>query len=408
MKSPTVIISEADVVGNKGAVAMVNCIVNGVQKKFPSAKFIITSKFIKDPFHLEKQNIEILYDGEQAFDIPLLKIWIWWILNKIGINLKSILNDPVIKKYLEADLIVSASGISFNDNFGLIKIYHFSKYLQIPIFLGKKVIKFTQTYGPFESSYNKFIAKLCLNHIHLNMARGRHSLDNLKKISVEKNVKSYPDIALTLEAKYSEKMNDVIKNLSDKIIIGFSPNIVCKRLDTSNEYVNNLKSLCNHIMQKYENAYILFIPHSIEKSNLNIDDDYKICKELSESINKYSRSKIINTLDNSPEEIKWLISNCDFFIGSRFHSLIAAISSNVPSIAIGWHWKYEEMMEWLGVENNVIQYWELTSQKLIDLFENNFNSRKKIKEKLNTIIPELKIKAYSAIDYICEELSEKN
>ncbi|MDA3928864.1 MAG: hypothetical protein PF541_07870, partial [Prolixibacteraceae bacterium] len=35
--------------------------------------------------------------------------------------------------------------------------FHYSKYIQIPLLLSKKVVKFTQTLGPFESSYNKKI-----------------------------------------------------------------------------------------------------------------------------------------------------------------------------------------------------------------------------------------------------------
>lgn len=408
MRSPKIIISEADVVGNKGAVAMVNCIIKGVKIHFPEAKFIVTSKFIKDPFIMKDDNIELLYDGEQEFDIPLVKIWVWWLLNRIGINKNSLLNNIVAQKYLNADLVISASGISFNDNFGLIKIYHFTKYLQIPLFLNMRVIKFTQTLGPFDSLYNRIIAKLVLNNIHSIMPRGRHSIENLNKINVKNNVHSFPDIAMTLDAQRSEKADKIISKLHGKSIIGFSPNIVCKRLDNKKEYVNSLKKLCKHIMEKYDDSYILFIPHTIEEQNLNKEDDYSICNELEKQINDYQRSEVVNTLDYTPEEIKWLISKCDFYIGSRFHSLIASISSFVPSIAIGWHWKYNEMMEWVELENNVIQYWDLNEEKLLKLFESNYNNKMEVKSKLEYIVPKISEKANGAIKYIAEVLNESN
>jgi colanic acid/amylovoran biosynthesis protein len=408
MKSPKIIISEADVVGNKGAVAMVNCIIKGVKIHFPEAKFIVTSKFIKDPFIMKDNNIEILYDGEQEFDIPLVKVWVWWLLNRIGINKKSLLENNVAQKFLNADLVISASGISFNDNFGLIKIYHFTKYLQLPLFLNKRVIKFTQTFGPFESLYNRIIAQLVLNNIHTIMPRGRHSIENLKKINVKNNVLDFPDIAMTMDAQCSEKADIIISKLNGRNIIGFSPNIVCKRLDKNKEYVKSLEKLCKHIMEKYNDSYILFIPHTIEEKNLNREDDYSICNELLEQIKDYKRSEVVNTLEYSPEEIKWLISKCDFYIGSRFHSLIASISSCVPSIAIGWHWKYNEMMEWVELENNVIQYWDLTEEKLLKLFESNYSNKIEVKSKLENIVPKISEKANGAITYIAEVLNEKD
>lgn len=408
MKAPKIIITEADVVGNKGAVAMVNCIIKGVQKFYPDAHFIVTSKFIRDADYLDSKEIEILYDGEQAFDIPLVKIWIWWFFNKFGIKLNGLLNDYVIKKFMEADLVVSASGISFNDNFGFIKIYHFTKYLQIPLFLNKKVIKFTQTIGPFESLYNKLMAKLVLKQIDFIMPRGRHSLENLNKISITNKVGSFPDIAMTMEPQVSIHAEKIINEHKPKTIIGFSPNIVCKRLDKSGQYIPALKNLLKYIMSKYKDIHIIFIPHTIEKSNLNKDDDMNICNELADEIKDYSSHTIVNTLNYTPEEIKWLISKTDFFIGSRFHSLIASISSSIPSIAIGWHWKYNEMMEWVDLDGNVIQYWELNSKKLIELFEYNFNRRDKVKSKLNDKNVEVKVKANKAIETLVGIIDENN
>ena len=125
MKNPKIIISEGDVVGNKGAVAMVYSIIKGVREEYPNAEFTVTSKFIKHRDYLDDSKIKLIYDNEQAFDIPLLKLWFWWLLKKVGIDLQFILKDKILSIYKDADLVISASGISFHDSFGLIIIYHF-------------------------------------------------------------------------------------------------------------------------------------------------------------------------------------------------------------------------------------------------------------------------------------------
>jgi len=408
MRNPIIVISEGDVKGNKGTIAMVNCIVNGIRKKYPDSKFFVTSKYVKDPNYSEDENIKILYDNEQAFDIPLIKLWIWWLFKKLSIDLQFLLKDKVLKIYRVADLIISASGISFHDNFGLIKIYHFSKYIQIPFFLDKTIIKFTQSIGPFSTFYNRQMAKLVFPQIDIIFARGIHSAKNLKRISINKNVEIFPDIAMSLVAtkpKTSKVFTDKYLH-SGKTIIGLSPNNVCKQLDKKNQYVKSLKVLCNHIIEKYENSIILFIPHTFESANSKLESDLNICEDLLNHLEIPERCGILDTLNYTPEETKWLISKCDFFIGSRFHSLIASVSSLVPSIAIGWHWKYEEMMKWVELRNNTIQYWELTPEKLLSLFEINFNNRDSIKRDLSEIVPRIKDKALSAIDLINEEIDE--
>ena len=408
MKEPLIIISEGDIVGNKGAVAMVFCVVNGIREKFPDARFIITSKFIREKKILEDGKIETLYDNEQAFDLPLIKVWIWWLFKNFGINLRFLMNDRVLQIYSKADLIVSASGISFHDNFGFVKIYHFSKYIQIPFFLDKKVIKFTQSIGPFNTFYNKLMAKLVLKRTNIIFARGRHSNENLKRIGLEKNVEVFPDIAVTMTPKRSDSASSILNKYSAKNIIGISPNIVIEKLDKNDNYVSSLQTLVEHILNTNKDSVILFIPHTIEESNLNKEDDFSICSTLFRNASDKGRCEIVNTLEYTPEEVKWLISKCSFFVGSRFHSLIASTSSCVPSIAIGWHWKYEEMMEWCNLEGNTIQYWDLTPEKLRALFQENFNKRESIKNDLTKRIPELKVKAKNAIDILCEELNERD
>ena len=40
--------------------------------------------------------------------------------------------------------------------------------------------------------------------------------------------------------------------------------------------------------------------------------------------------------DRSAPELKWVISKCRYFIGARTHAVIAAYSTGVPAIALGY------------------------------------------------------------------------
>ena len=75
---------------------------------------------------------------------------------------------------------------------------------------------------------------------------------------------------------------------------------------------------------------VALIPHVVWKNN----DDRKILKELYE-IHKYTGRVVL--LDDMPaEKLKGYISKCSFFVGARTHSTIAAYSSNIPTLVIGY------------------------------------------------------------------------
>ena len=60
-----------------------------------------------------------------------------------------------------------------------------------------------------------------------------------------------------------------------------------------------------------------------------------------------------------------LIVNCSnqlfltlAYIGARYHSLIASLSSGVPSIALSWHPKYKDLMDLYGEPSNIIDLFD--------------------------------------------------
>ena len=400
-KIKTILISEADVVGNKGAVAMLEMLMKLLSENLGEVNFIVTSMHRNS--HPTNPNIKVINTNGQSFDLALAKAWAWWLGRQMGIKCNFLLNDKILQQYLKADLILSASGISFNEDFGMIQQYHYSKYVQIPLFLEKPVIKFTQTIGPFESSYNRNLAKKLLPNLSHIFARGKLTAQNLKKIGIVDNVKIFPDIALTLQPDRTERISKIIEIHAGSKIVGISPNIVCKRLETKENYVPSLIYLCEKILENYPDVKILLLPHTIAPESAGDNDDLSICQTISQQLDD-ERVILESTLDFSPAEAKALIASCDFFIGSRFHSIIAAVSALVPTISIGWHWKYRETMQWLEMEEKLLQYWDLTPSRLWDLFQQNYSKRNELHQHLENKIPELKMKALEAIELICEEL----
>jgi polysaccharide pyruvyl transferase WcaK-like protein len=53
-------------------------------------------------------------------------------------------------------------------------------------------------------------------------------------------------------------------------------------------------------------------------------------------------------------EIKAVIGNCDFFVGSRMHACIAALSQGIPCVGVAYSMKFAGVFESVGMEEWIV------------------------------------------------------
>lgn len=78
------------------------------------------------------------------------------------------------------------------------------------------------------------------------------------------------------------------------------------------------------------------------------DGDLSIAQQLAEKLDSPRVQVVANV---NPKLAKGIISKADLVVGSRFHALVAALSSGVPAIAIGWAHKYPHLLSDFGIPN---------------------------------------------------------
>jgi polysaccharide pyruvyl transferase WcaK-like protein len=111
-----------------------------------------------------------------------------------------------------------------------------------------------------------------------------------------------------------------------------------------------------------KSAYVVLIPHSISPTYYINDDIYAI-EGIYRLIRNKGRVRLIEN-DYDARELKGIIGFCDFFIGCRMHANIAAISQNIPTIALGWSHKYCGIMKRVGMEAYVINLENVSFEEL--------------------------------------------
>lgn len=194
---------------------------------------------------------------------------------------------------------------------------------------------------------------------NLIVARESISYEAIRK--VQKNTVLAPDPAFFMEPQVCP-LDDRLKT-GNVIGINISPMIISAE-KTSGMAYENFKYLVAHILQNTD-ANIALIPHVVWASN----DDRTVLRRLYEDFD--CNPRLILVEDHTAPELKYIISHCRMFIGARTHATIAAYSSCVPTLVVGYSVKARGIAKDLfGTEENyVLPVQQLTtSEQLTDAF----------------------------------------
>ncbi|MGN0417203.1 polysaccharide pyruvyl transferase family protein [Anaerostipes faecalis] len=146
--------------------------------------------------------------------------------------------------------------------------------------------------------------------------------------NVTPNVTLVPDSAFAMNSKKCELDKMFVEN--DVVGINISPMIISNETHENMAYLNYQK-LVQYILEKTDYS-IALIPHVVWENN----DDRKVLEKLYREFYKKNKDRILMISDHSAEELKYIISQCRFFVGARTHATIAAYSSKVPTLVVGY------------------------------------------------------------------------
>jgi polysaccharide pyruvyl transferase WcaK-like protein len=213
--------------------------------------------------------------------------------------------------------------------------------------------------------------------------------DALKNAGITENVKLYPDPAFSLQPV--ERPLPASFQEGNTIGINISPMIV-RNETVEGITIKNYKRLMDHILQTTDCAVAL-IPHVM----WNYNDDRLTLAELYEDYQENDR--VILFEDMPCRQIKYIISKCRAFIGARTHATIAAYSSCVPTLVVGYSVKARGIARDLfGTEERyVLPVQTLSSpEELIAAYEWMMQNEREIRTRLQKIMPDYCARAVQA------------
>lgn len=349
----------------------------------------------------EKRSLKFEYGDQIKIieEIPLrvrenFKVLLKYIIFRHLNNAKPI-NKTVNWRYLysvysEADLILDlTAGDSFTDMYGVDRYIYTSFPKFIAIMMKKKLILVPQTIGPFKYKITRVISKYIVNKCNMNYARDivsyNYLLDNLK-VAKTKAVLS-PDLAFNMPPSKEDLISNIIKtnskNQTPLIGLNISALLYNGGYTGRNQFKLkiNYQDLINEIINYFitRNCNIILVPHVINSTE-DAEDDYSLCKKTVSEIRKYY--PYIYTFDEKYKEdqIKAIIGKCDFFIGSRMHACIGAISMGVPTVPVAYSRKFIGIWDIYGMKDCIADAQTMTINEIMSKVDRCYNNRSKIKD----------------------------
>jgi len=306
---------------------------------------------------------------------------------------------PVIRCLKNIDVVLSVGGDNYTLDYNFPEYFvNLNKALKQK---GKKLVIWGASVGPFEGSPRKQEIIDSITSVDLITARETCTIEYLKSIGVEKNVRRVADPAFLLPLN-PIKMPEEWQ--ASNGILGFNVSPILHKYTQNHGDDEILKEVVDFLrgVIKTKNMFVLLIPHVTKPDNFN--NDYTFMQTIYSQLKETKGIGIVSPEYNAMQ-MKYIISQCRFFIGARTHATIAAFSTGVPTISIGYSLKSRGINQDLfGHTDYVLDIKDLSFRSLSDKFTLLLEQEGQIRQRLLEVIPETKNMARKNVEYLKEIL----
>ena len=227
------------------------------------------------------------------------------------------------------DALLDIAGYAYGDKFTWYKSKIAADVASQYAGRGKPVVFMPQMFGPFENKKLADAFKRACDHANLIYAREQQSYDMVVGlIGKDERLRVSPDITIAspppepCEETPSKPFACIVPNerMADQ-----------GRKEWGDTYLFRLRAAIDKITSS--GMYAAVVVHT------NDPGDAEMAEQLRQQASEPDR--IVVFRDPDPYALKAFISQSRFLVGSRFHSIVAALSTGVPAVALGWAHKYE-------------------------------------------------------------------
>ncbi len=303
--------------------------------------------------------------------------------------------SQVLRAIQRSKLILSGGGGLFQDTTSFKSLLY---YLRIPFvakLLGKKTMIFAQGIGPISSTLGRYFTRMVSNHfIDKITVRDEPSKLLLKSLGVRKSIEVTADLAFLFPLPQEEARNEARLRWSlpegSKALFG----LVIRHWPGIEASIPSLTKSISAFATNQQALPVLF-PFQASRD-----------KELTQLLSHSLAVPHVTILDAlTPSELLSVISNLELLVAMRYHAILFAARSHVPSIAISYDDKVRNLAESLACPTLTLD--ELSSHNLADTLSQIWQNRNQYRKHLEISVEPIAKKAMGNIDLVLELLGNK-
>ncbi len=420
---------------NLGVSALTDGIIKSIQHQFPDAQIFLLDygkerrqydfKFSNGTVKVQLLNLRFskkIYLKNNIAVLILLTLLLK-IIPFTKIKNRIIAGNFFLSSISEMDFCASiAGGDSFSDIYGLARFFYVALPQLLVLFIRRELILLPQTLGPFRTKSASFIAGYILKRSELIYSRDYTGLKEMNSFLGESWVKNKLnfcyDVAFIVDPVKPEMLQPedfFVRETYDSPVVGLNisgllfiggynrNNMFGLKID----YKHFIYDLIDRLIIR-KKSVVFLIPHVFGSMD-HPESDYVVCKKIFSDLKTKYKSRIF-TVDGTynQNEIKYIIGLCDFFIGSRMHACIAALSQCIPSVPVAYSKKFYGVMQTIGTESFVADPRHLNEEEIWDIVERAFEQRDFIRSQLNEKIPSVQTKVFNLFSEISTKVNKES
>jgi colanic acid/amylovoran biosynthesis protein len=325
------------------------------------------------------------------------------------------LGNPVASRIAHADAVLDISGgDSFTDLYGPTRLHSVAAPKLAALRSGRPLVLLPQTYGPFDTPEGRVLAQRLIRSASLAYARDPHSYQRLLElagpIADTTRLRDGVDVAFALRPRRpAPHVADVVEAwAADEVVAGVNVSGLLRdaagreRFGLAGDYVATMTDLVRALIAA--GARVLLVPHVHVPGGRGESDIAAIDQVMADlTITERSRATVVpSELDAA--ELKWCIAHCDWFVGSRMHATIGALSSRVPAFGYAYSLKTLGVFETCGMGAHVTDARELAGPAAVEAMTASFQAHAATRERLAETVPGVVARARGQLSDIVDDV----
>lgn len=246
---------------------------------------------------------------------------------------------------------------------------------------GKLSVKSTSSFGPIDKGSDAFLAWLACRWAFTRVVAreevGRREL--MVHAKVKREIIVAPDLANAWCPP-----RPAVPRPRIGVAVSFQSEIQWQK--TGLDYMRFMRELVAHAAGK-DGCEVLLLPN--QTTRLGGRTDVAVAEELRASLPGFSEISVFDAVSSSPTALREAIASCSVVVSCRYHACVAALASGVPTLVLGWHGKYEELVRRYGQERWLLSTEACASTDAKKVFDDLWDSRSAVADEIAARAPDV-------------------